>query len=421
MSDKPLIYLVTVGSYGDIAPFIAIGRALQARGFHPRLYTVPYFEAEVRAAGIDCHPMGDWIDLGDIVRRYGIMDRKRVSETVVKLLLEYAPQIHSLMEQEVRRERPAALVSHHVCWGMRWFAEREDLPHANVVLAPMMWLSSRDPVAPLRNSVGVIGWLQGQIGMLGMRTIISYLADRHLNKLRRKLGYARDRGLFWKDNRGGGVNLGMWANAFRGPMPDDPTQGVICGFPWFDQRPNIGDPEGIEQFLAAGDAPVLFSLGTSAVHVAGDFYRQATRACRIAGCRGILLTGRADNIPSPLPPDILAVDYAPLSELAPRCAASVVHGGIGTLSNAIRAQKPVVVFPFAHDQFNNGVRLVRHGAGLMHESSRLTAESLAPLLTRCLKDPSLREGAKKLGASVGAENGAERAAGEIERLIERCR
>jgi rhamnosyltransferase subunit B len=50
---KPKILLATIGSLGDLHPFIAIALALQLRGFHPVIAVSEDHAAKCRAAGLE--------------------------------------------------------------------------------------------------------------------------------------------------------------------------------------------------------------------------------------------------------------------------------------------------------------------------------------------------------------------------------
>ena len=77
----------------------------------------------------------------------------------------------------------------------------------------------------------------------------------------------------------------------------------------------------MQEFLTAGEAPVVFSLGSAAVNTAGNFYTESAIAVEKLGCRAVFLVGDAklENLPS----NAIAVDYAPYSELFPYAKAVV--------------------------------------------------------------------------------------------------
>ena len=91
---------------------------------------------------------------------------------------------------------------------------------------------------------------------------------------------------------------------------------------------------------------------------------------------GIFLTRYPEQLPQPLPPQIVHFSYAPLSQLLPHCAALVHHGGIGTCSQALRAGVPQLIQPFAFDQFDNGARIEKLGVGRTISKRSFRAKTL---------------------------------------------
>jgi UDP:flavonoid glycosyltransferase YjiC (YdhE family) len=116
----------------------------------------------------------------------------------------------------------------------------------------------------------------------------------------------------------------------------------------------------VQQFLDSGPPPIVFTLGSAAVHLARDFYVQAAAAAQLLGRRAILLLGR-NPAPPHLPSTILPWNYLPYARIFPSAAAIVHQGGVGTTAQALRAGRPMLVMPFAHDQFDNA-RRVTHSA-----------------------------------------------------------
>jgi UDP:flavonoid glycosyltransferase YjiC (YdhE family) len=129
----------------------------------------------------------------------------------------------------------------------------------------------------------------------------------------------------------------------------------------------------------------------------------------------VLLVGSDPlNQPSqPLPENVIAVAYAPYAQIFPRASVIVHQGGIGTTGQALRAGKPMLVMPFGGDQYDNGARIERLGAGRTIMRNRYTAERAAVELKRLFDNPSYRERAVDLGWRVQAEDGVRAACDAI--------
>jgi UDP:flavonoid glycosyltransferase YjiC (YdhE family) len=198
------------------------------------------------------------------------------------------------------------------------------------------------------------------------------------------------------------------------PQPDWPENVRITGFVFYN-GPDVLAPE-LEAFLDAGPPPVVFTLGTSAVAAAGRFYEESVGAVRRLGVRAVLLTGGFEqNRPSgELPPGVMLVDRAPHQLLFPRAAAVVHQGGAGTLAQALRAGKPMLVVPHAHDQPDNAARVVRLGVARRVLPRQYRGPRVAKALERLLADPTFAARAAEVAAVVQGEGGAAAAAAAIQ-------
>jgi len=402
------VLLVTVGSHGDIHPFIALGRALEARGHRAVVLTNPHFASVVECAGLECLPIGDAVDIRDVISTRPVMDAHLGPLTVMReMMLPMVGEVYARTLDSLKSWHADSCVAHPICMGVPWACERAGVPCDTAALAPAMWFNPADRlVMSAWGSPEPSPWLvrlQLAIGRGGMR----WALDPGLNRVRRELGLARVRNGFFTEALGGRHNLALWSPHFRPSVAGDPPHGRICGFPWHDtvREP---DPEWarIEAFLGAGEPPVVFTLGTAAVHSPGDFYAQAARACAAIGRRGVLLVGRDECLPRDLPGGIAAFTYAPYSKLLPRSAATVHHAGIGTTAQTLRSGRPSVPVPFAHDQFDNAARLHRLGVARIVKKGRAFAERLAAGLRYVLEDPAFTLRAEALKAAVMHEDGA---------------
>ena len=156
-----------------------------------------------------------------------------------------------------------------------------------------------------------------------------------------------------------------------------------------------------------GEPPIIFTLGSSAIWDAGNFYLESIAAAQRLGKRAVLLVGSDPlNQPSqPLPQNVIAVAYAPYAQVFPRASVIVHQGGIGTIGQALRAGKAMLVMPFGGDQYDNGARVVRLGAGRTIRRKQYTAERTVEELKELFANPSYMKKAAELGRRVQSENG----------------
>src|SRR5262249_49524448 len=144
--------------------------------------------------------------------------------------------------------------------------------------------------------------------------------------------------------------LALFSKVFAQPQPDWPNNSHVTGFCFYDGRHEKPMSDELKTFLDAGPPPIVFTLGSSAVWVAGDFFQQSIHALKQLVQRAILLIGDDRNTLPPLPENIFVADYAPYQQLFPRASVVIHHGGVGTTSQALLAGVPTLIVPFAFDQ-----------------------------------------------------------------------
>ncbi len=408
--------LIAAGSHGDIHPFIALARALRARGHRAGIVTNGYFRGIIEAAGEECLESGMHADLGEMIRGTPAMHPVLGPLYVMRTLAMKHARDTFLATQRWLRERACdAVLTHPICLGASWAAEQARVASVPIVLSPCVWFNPSDTLV-------MSGWsrpepsprairVQVAIGRWVMRGMI----DGPGNRLRRELGLPKLRGIFLRECSVGPLVLGLWSPALRPPLPGDPDHSHICGFAWhdaaFEETEELCE---LDRFLNDGESPVVFTLGTAGVHSPGTFYAQAARACTLAGRRGVLLVGRKEYLPRELPRGVRAFSYVPYSRLFARASVIVHHGGIGTCAQVLRSGRPSIVSPMSHDQFDNAARLHRLGCAEIVRHGAASPERFARAI-RQIDAGGHTERAVALSAAVGGEDGAARAAELLER------
>jgi UDP:flavonoid glycosyltransferase YjiC (YdhE family) len=211
--------------------------------------------------------------------------------------------------------------------------------------------------------------------------------------------------------------LAMFSAMLAAPQPDWPPNTVVTGFPKYDGAVDGSPlPPGLQEFLETGQAPVVFTLGSSAVLDPGSFYQESAQAASLLKRRAVLLLGR-NPPPTKLPDGVATAGYARFSELFPSASAVVHQGGIGTTGQALRAGRPMLVMPYNFDQPDNAARIARLGSGQVIRRSQYRASRVARQLQQILETPSYAEQARRLSHAVGQEDGAVTAVEAIERLL----
>lgn len=408
----PLFDLVAAGSHGDVHPFLAIGRALLARGARVRLFSHPHFAPAAQAAGVPLLPIGA-DDYEQVVTDPRLFHPRKGGAYVLEMVLRGLPLMEAALRSAWAVERPVAVLGHPVCVGVRWICAGAGIPLALAQLAPQTLLTRGDPVAPFQLAPGALARGVARLAHGLVLGVVNRYVGKRLAPLRRARGLEPEARPFERELLGAPLLLAMWSPAFRGPVAGDPPGVRICGFPWWDRKESEPATPGLEEFLADGSPPLCFSLGSAAAWQPGDFYRHAIAACGALGVRGLLITRDLRGLPSTLPRGLFAASYVPFSTVLPRVGAFIHHGGIGTTAQGLRAGVRSLVVAHAHDQFNNGARVALLGAGRTIARGQLSPRRLARELGTLLADAVAARRAQELAQALQGEEGAATAAREL--------
>lgn len=409
--------LATAGSLGDLHPYVAVARALTTRGHHAVIATAEDHRATVEAAGVEIAPIrpnvSDFGDYRALVEK--LFHARRGPEYLIREMV--MPYLRATYEDLSEAADSAdLLVSHPLTVTLPLLAQRQGLPWVATVLAPMSFMSSCDPPV-----LAGASWLR-QLRVLGptpYRLVFNLLKravrpwEASLRGFRRELGLPPSKHLAIFEGQFSPLrNLALFDPQLASPQPDWPLNVRICNSPVYDGVAlDATSRAELEDFLAAGDPPIVFALGSSAVWIAGDFWDKAAEAARRLGRRAILVTGPA--APENLPAGVRAFPYLPYSAVFPRAAVVVHQSGIGTLAQAMRAGRPQLILPVAFDQPDNARRAAALGVGRVLPFRKVTAQRLVAELAALLERPSYAREARVIAEALAETDGAGCAAEEL--------
>ena len=169
-----------------------------------------------------------------------------------------------------------------------------------------------------------------------------------------------------------------------------------------------------------GPPPIVFTVGSTVHTIARAFFQQSAACAKAIRRRAVFVVGKGNlHCLSSLPSDMLAVEYAPFSELFPRAAAVVHHGGIGTTGAAMRSGRPMLVVPFSWDQPDNAERVRRLGIARTIPKRCFTAKTAVAALRRLLDDPAYSRQSAGVAHRMEQEDGVSAACDAIEALLDK--
>jgi UDP:flavonoid glycosyltransferase YjiC (YdhE family) len=419
------VTIVTVGSRGDVQPYVALGKGLQAAGHAIRLATHAEFEAIVREGGLGFAPLSAsprqvlesetgraWMNSGSNPVRF-VSNFRKLAESVLQDLVGdtlSACQDTDVILYGVLGFYPASAV-----------AERLRLRSYAVYLQPLAVTRAFAiypfPLARLPVGQGTYNWLTHVLRarMFGM------VLRAPVNKARQAvlgLPPAARRGPLTRRRRCAPAVLFGYSPSVLPKPPDWGTDHHVTGYWFLDRRADWQPPDDLLRFLDAGPPPVCVGFGSMNNRDPQAVAKLVLQALAQTGQRGVLLTGWGGMSREDLPRTVFKIDEVPHDWLLPQMAAAIHHGGAGTTAAALRAGIPSVVVPFFADQTLWAHRVEQLGVGPTPIPRRqLSPERLAAAIHTAVRDSEMRQHASALGDRIRAEDGVTRAVSVLQSIL----
>lgn len=408
------IAITTMGTRGDVQPYIALARGLAGRGHSVILLAPEQFTGLVAEYGIPFAPLpGDLLALLDTQEGKAAMGSSKGFGAGLKLLKHMRPLGERLLDAEwaaIRAFGPDLIVFHPKSFATPHMAEALGCQH--VLASPLPGFTPTSdfpsPLLPFDN----LGPLNKVSHVLGTHAA-SMLFRKLIKRFRRDtLGLA---GRSTADVRSLGTLYAYSPQVL--PVPRDWGPDVLVSGYWFLDTPDWRPDPALAGFLAAGPAPVYCGFGSMPGVDSRAMTETIIAALAQTGKRGLIATGEgALEIVEDLP-DVLAISAAPHDQLFKHVDATLHHGGAGTTGAALRAGKPTAICPFFGDQPFWARRVATLGAGpAALDRNNLSVDAVARVLT-AMDDHDMRAKAAQLGSAIRDEDGVAASVDFIERRM----
>ncbi|MCA8934891.1 MAG: glycosyltransferase [Planctomycetes bacterium] len=397
------ILIYPMGSAGDVHPHIGLGKALQARGHEIFIITNGFFEDLAKRAGLGFRPVGTAEDFQRVQDDPNLWHPSKSFETLVNKALNYSYGPILEYARELNKPGDTIMLAGSLAFGARNASELLDIPLGTVHLAPSLFISTYR--MPLMHGAPIPQWAPRFLKRFQWWAG-NKVADHHilpeLNRFRREHKLPPVRNIIREWWHAPKLVLGLFPEWFAAPQPDWPKQTRLTGFPMFDEKGMHEFPPGLEEFLQAGEPPVVFTPGSAMAH-GHDFFREGVKALQLIGRRGLLLSRFPHTIPQDLPDTVKHFEYVPFSDVLPRAGALVYHGGIGTCAQGLKAGIPHFVQNMAHDQRDNLSRVRDLGVGDGLAPKHFKAKRVAKVLDDLLGNPLVISRAQEIAKRFDTE------------------
>lgn len=391
--------LATLGTTGDLEPFLALGIELRRHGHEVVVASSPAYRERVERLGFHFEPLGS----DDFLHR--------LSDGITAQMTEGLLAAH--------RRGTSLLSVEDVAQVFRDLVRVGRQGDALVAIAPltfgeMVHSVTRVPYVSIHPDAFNEEYRDADAEDL---EVVERLLAGVFNAFRKLIGVAP---VARPLSAGHSPELALFATSrlvyTPEKQPEWPAHHHVTGHFFVESDDEPEEDPALEAFLEAGEPPVLISFGSMKHEDPGALTDLLLDAVRRSGRRALLQGGWARlGEGRELPEGVHPIGFKPYSWLLPRVSCFVQPAGAGATAWALRAGVPTVCVPHVWGQFSYALFARGSGfAGPVVPFGELTAEALGAAIAETVSDPSYRAAAERLRAVVEAEEGVRGA----RRLIE---
>ena len=420
------VLILTIGSRGDVQPYVALGKGLKAAGHDVTLATCERFRGFVEEHGLAYGYISDnMMKIIDSDQGKALMEDTTNIFRTVAAMIRMARQTGPLKREAIEdsgavaeETRPDLVCFHPKALLGPSIGEKLNIPAVLATPIPMIVPTAEFPCVGFPD-FGLGGW-SNRLGYKIVNALIKVSANKDVRAWRERNGapVRRNNVDYLEDRNGKPVPALHAVSEHVLPRPSDwPDTAVISGYWFLGARDGWTPPAGLVSFLAEGPPPIYIGFGSISGRNPARLGAMVIEALRRSGHRGILARGWGGLDAQELPESVFMIDDVPHDWLFPQVVGVVHHGGAGSTAAGLRAGRPTMICPFFGDQPFWGRTVHGLGAGprpIMQKT--LTADSLANALDQLVFNERIRDRAEEIGKALRAEDGVANAVSFLETI-----
>lgn len=404
--------MLTIGSRGDVQPYIALGKGLIKEGHSVKIATHLEFKEWIESHGIEFAEIaGDPGELMKIMVEHGMFSVSFLREASARFREWIDELLHTswvaCQDTDVLIESPSAMAGIHI-------AEALEIPYFRAFTMP--WTRTRAYphafIVPEQKMGGSYNYLTyvlfDNVFWKGISSQVNRWRKEELGLERTNLDQLQQTKVPF---------LYSVSSAIFVPPVDFSDWIKVTGY-WFLDEGQSSTYEPAEDLVAFikkarddGCKLVYIGFGSIVVSDPKELTKAVVNSVLKAKVRCILSKGWSHRLGGPeahvteipLPPEVFQVKHAPHDWLFPQMDAAVHHGGSGTTGASLRAGLPTIIKPFFGDQFFYAGRVEDLGAGI--HLKKLTVSQFSKALWEITHSERIINRATQIGRIIRKEDG----------------
>jgi sterol 3beta-glucosyltransferase len=421
------IAITTVGTRGDLQPYIALGLGLKNVGYDVTIVSAKNEEVFVRNYGLNFFALD--VDVQKIMEGDKVQEMAK-GNNPVKFIISHLRGSKSLKEVMVKTQgeiwegsKDADLIIFHPGMPLGFFIAKEKNKKA-ILATPF-------PVVATKNYPSILFYSLPRLGSF-YNLLTHFIFDKVFWALAKSSIKE-----FWANKVKTNINL------TASPLKQQINSGqlVLNGYSqllfkhstewknniqttgsWIiETEPNFLPPTELDNFINNGEKPIYIGFGSMKdVDSFNKTLAIIIEAMEITKQRAVVGLGWSkNNYKEQLPENIFLIENVPHTWLFPKMKMVIHHGGAGTTATGLRAGKPTIIIPHNADQPAWGQRVFELGVGPKPiKKSKLNVEKLTAAIIFSLK-PNIIAKTEQLGQQLKKENGVQKAVEIIDSLMKK--
>ena len=388
------IAMFTMGTRGDVQPYICLSKELMKNGYDVTLGSHPCWRRLVEEAGIHFEPIGPDIDIEQeaaVIRgktHNAMLSLIKCMNFIMKIIQGASKEVYELC-----KGKDLIVVTHSQMGAVE--AGVLGIPTVNVTLQTEM-------IGEKLRKQTVKDKLVG--GMIARQVAKPY------NKIRRQYGLkpVKSADEIMSDK----LNLIPISKYVIERNPYWEEKNVITGY-WFDAEETYTPDGKLEEFMKAGEKPVILALGAMSFEDRSekDKLGMFVKAFQKTGCRAVIQGFKKTLADYELPDSMIAVGSVPHSWLFRHGKFVIHHCGFGTSASTMIYGIPSIPVPHVLDQLGFAVQLEKIDVATKHiDAKDLSEERIVAAIEEMNSTYAVKKrNAESISEKIRTENGVSEA------------